>query len=602
MNTQLSRLRSFRPAACLVLFAGLAPIALADLPGALDRIPANAPIVVAMRDMEGTNAKFTKFMESVGFPVGEGDENPMAITQKMLGTAGLNGKGSAAFALIPGADGKVVMGDEGGEPTVVAIVPVSDFAAFVKAMGAEKADGVTTITFDNEKGYAKDLGGGYAALSPTAGLLEKFEGKAGASSEHAKALGKNGGSVADSSDMVIIANIPFLQDQLKAAADQMAMQAEQMAAMAGEQGAGLTQNAKIGKMVLNTFARDAQVGVLGFRFAEKGVSIDLGAQFKEGSEIAKFFAASGKASALLGKVPNLPFYFAGAMDMSAPGIKQIVKNLGTLQNEGKKPEEIQASMFMGNAEKVDGMAFVLGASNNAMMGGGLFVNTVMYTASKDPKAVMTSFADALKGANGQKSGPVTTTSTYKAEAAEVSGVKVDTWTSNMEFDPNDPMAAQAQMMSSMIFGQGMTGMNAGVDSGIVSVYSQNTPLMTSALEAAKSGKGALADDALLKEARANLPEDRTMEFYIGVKPLMDAAVGAMAMFGGGPEVTVPPQLSPIAAGGSANNGGVAFRMYVPSDVIKGISEVVKQMDAGEDEEIDEDADMKKPEGDKPPRF
>jgi hypothetical protein len=74
------------------------------------------------------------------------------------------------------------------------------------------------------------------------------------------------------------------------------------------------------------------------------------------------------------------------------------------------------------------------------------------------------------------------------------------------------------------------------------------------------------------------------------------------MFGGGPEVTVPPQLSPIAAGGSANNGGVAFRMYVPSDVIKGISEVVKQMDAGEDEEIDEDADMKKPEGDKPPRF
>ncbi|MCX5690267.1 MAG: hypothetical protein NTV94_10890 [Planctomycetota bacterium] len=364
MNMQLSRHRFSRPAACLALFAGLAPIALADLPGALDRIPANAPIVIALRDMEGTNAKFTKFMESVGFPVPEGEENPMAITKKMLGTAGLNGHGSAAFAIIPGADGKVVMGEDGGEPTVVAIVPVSDFAAFVKALGAEKADAVTTIKFDNEKGYAKDLGGGYAALSPTAGLLEKFEGKAGASAEHVKALGKNGGSVADSSDMVIIANIPFMQEQLKAAAAKMSEQAEQMAAMAGEQGEGITRNVKIGKMVLNTFARDAQVGVLGFKFAEKGVSVDLGAQFKEGSEIAKFFAASGKASALLGKVPNLPFYFAGAMDMSAPGIKQIMKNLGVLQNEGKKPEEITASTFMNATEKVNGMAFVLGASNN----------------------------------------------------------------------------------------------------------------------------------------------------------------------------------------------------------------------------------------------
>jgi hypothetical protein len=171
----------------------------------------------------------------------------------------------------------------------------------------------------------------------------------------------------------------------------------------------------------------------------------------------------------------------------------------------------------------------------------------------------------------------------------------------MEFDPNDPMAAQAQMMTSMIFGQGMNGMNATVDSGLISVYSQNTPLMNSAIEAAKSGKNALGDDALLKEARSHLPEDRTMEFYIGVKPLMDAAIGAMAMFGGGPEITVPAQLSPIAAGGTANNGGVTFRMFVPSDVIKGIAEVTKQMNAGEEDE-DMGGDDKKPAGDAPPRF
>lgn len=601
-------LRSFC-AASLVAVAGLCPLALADLPGALDRVPGNAAIVIGITNLEASSAQFEKLFTSIGIPMPDGDESTMEMGKKLLATPGLNKSGSLAMAIVADKAGKIVLREDGTEkPTAVVIVPVTDYAAFVKALGGEKSDGVMKIMVDGQDGFTKDLGGGYAALSMAPGLLETFEGKAGNKDAHAKLLGKNGSTVADGCDFLIIANVAQMQDELKAAATQLTDQAEQMSAMLpADQAKGMANNAKIGKMVMENFARDGSAGVLAFKFGEKGLSIDIGAQFKEGSEIAGFFAASGKASSFMSKVPNLPYYFAGAVDFSAPGIKKIVKNLAALTMETKTAEEKAAvgtlQQTMAAADSLNGGAIVLGASPSAMMGGGLFVNTVSYLSSNDAAGMVKSMGEATLASNGRKTGPVTTKATYKAGATEVNGVKVDTWSTSMEFDPNDPMSGQAQMMTGMIFGQGgLTGMNAVIDGGIVGVYSQNTPLMTTAIDAAKTGKNSLADDALLKDAQSSLPANRTIEGYIGVKPLMDAAIGFMSMMGGGPEIKVPDKMSPVALGGTTNDGGVAFRLFVPSDVIAGIANVMKQSNAAEEEEeVDMDGDEAKP-AEKAPRF
>lgn len=608
MNRLTSGRSPFRPAALLALFAGLSPVALADLPGVLDRVPANAPLVMTLRDPEQVTARFSKFIESMGVPMLAAEEGPIGQVKALLGKAGLDSKGSIAVAVLPGADGKVALGEGGdAEPTAVILLPVSDYAAFVKAMGGSKTDGVAAIKLDQTSAYTKDLGGGYAALTTVDGLLNGFEGKPGNAAAHAKAMGKNGEAVSEASDMVFIANIPLLQDQLKKMSSEMKSQAEQMAAMAGEQGGQVKTGVQFAGTVLDTFARDASVGVIGVGFGDKGVSIDIGAQFKEGSELAGVFAGSGNASGLLGKVPNIPFYFAGAIDASVPGVRTILKNVVKMQEALATPEQRAAmesgmNQLMDNAEKVDGYAFVMGASPAAVMGGGLFVNTVTFASTSDAKGLVTKSAEAMKKSSGVKMGPVTTTNTYKAEAAEISGVKVDSWTSSMEFDPNDPMAAQAQMMQGMIFGQGgLSGMTAAIDGGIVSIMSQNTPLMTNAIDAAKSGKNALGADPIVKDAGATLPKNRTMEAYIGVKPLMDAIVGAAAMFGGAPEIKMPAQMSPIALGASTDHGGVDLRIFVPSDVIKGVADVAKQFNAGD---MDDDMDEKNggDNGNKPPRF
>ena len=588
---RLTTCRMLLRPAFLAMIAGLSPAAMAELPGVLDRVPANAPLVMTLRNAEQTTERFTKFLESLSLPMMTADAGPVAQVKELLGSAGLDSKGSIAIAIVPGADGKVVLdSDADAEPTAVILLPVSDYAAFVKTMGGTKTDGIAAVKLEETPAYAKDIGGGYAALTTVDGLLNAFDGKPGNAASHARAMGANGDAISDASDMLFIANIPLLQEQLKEMTGEMKTQAEQMAAMAGEQGDQMMRGLQIASVFFDTFARDASVGVIGLGFGEKGVSIDIGAQFKQGSELAGMFSSDGNASGLLGKVPNIPFYFAAAVDTSSASIRKILKNLADMQKAAMPAGQQETlAQWMSNADMMDGYAAVMGASPAAMMGGGLLVNTVTFTASKDPAKMVAASAEALQKMNGVKSGPMTTTTSYKSAVAEVNGVKVDTWTSSMEFDPNDPMAAQAQMMQGMIFGQGgLTGMNAAVEGGMVGIFSQNTPLMTNALDAAISGKNTMGSDAIIKEVASNLPAGRTAEVFIGVKPLMEAIIGAAAMFGGGPEIKMPGQLSPVAIGAGTSGGGVDLRIFVPSDVIKGVADVAQQFNAGMEDDMDGD--------------
>jgi len=593
-------------AAMLCAFAGLNSLALADLPGAIDRVPSSAAVIIAMRDMEGANTKFNKFFESLGQPARNDDDSPMAVITKMLSVPGLNKSGSVAIAIIPGTDGKIVFGEKGEDDTTTAVIiaPVSDYAAFVKAMGADKVEGIASLKFDKKDGYAKDLGGGYAALTTISGLLDKFDGKAGMNAQHAKNMGKNGSRISDNADVILIANIPAMQEQIEEGGNKMKDQLEQMGAMVGQQGAGLTTVAKMAEGVVDGVLKDGQVGVLGFKFGETGVSIDLGAQFKEGSDFGKFFNSTGKSGALMSKIPNIPFFFAGAFDTSSPGVKQVVKNMAAANppappKEGEKAGPDVPSTFgalVKNIEKIDGTAFILGSSP---LIGGIFVNSLVYTATSDPKGFSAATAAALKEANGQSAGPAKTLTSYTEGVKEIDGVKVDTWSMKMEFAEQDQMS---MVVENVLGAEGLNAMTAQVDKGVVTVYSQNTPLMTKAIAAAKSGAGALGDNEALKDAQANLPANRTMELFIGVKQLMDAGMGFYSMMGGGADITVPAKISPIAMGATTSDSGFDLRLFFPNDTIKGIADVMKQAKVGGGGDDEEDAPQKKDEPGKSPRF
>lgn len=604
----------------LTVLAGTALLSLpawADVPGALDRVPTDAVMVFAIRDLDQFHARFTKLLKDLNVDPGAKGDDKFAMALSLVDTPGINRKGSAAMALMPDNKAKAAEANKAGEDAMeeepsegpgpmVMIIPVTDYAAFVKAFGGEAA-GANIVELTGPKDsdafsgpmFAKDIGGGYAAMGPMKDVVETFDGSAGRMAEHTRTLGIVGGRIADKADTVIVTNIAAVTPKVRDGFTQMKQKAEMVLTMAGDAAKGAEGMMKVADVAVENFLRDAQVGVMGLGLDDGGVWMDLGAQFKEGSETGKLFQGKGKAAALTGRLPDQPFLLSFALDTSLPGIKQMVKNLAkmTAPAPGTPLADAPNTMadFAKTIDTVNGYAMVLGTSPG-MMSGGLFANAAVYCSTNDPAAYTRVMKDSMTAINGKTIGGMTYKSTYEPGAATISGVKVDKWSSQMTIDPNAPTAMQAQQVQMMLFGAsgGPGGFVATVDKGVVMTMSQNTPLMTSALESAV-GKNSLGQNAELKGAAEKLPADRTLEAFIGVRAIIDMVSG----FVPGLAEKAPAKIPPIAIGAVTSDSGTHLRIYVPTEVIATVASFSKGM--GADEPAEDEMEPPAEDG-KPPRF
>jgi hypothetical protein len=393
-------------------------------------------------------------------------------------------------------------------------------------------------------------------------------------------MGATGKAVAEANDAFILTNTQTLGPKMKEGVDGFKQQLEMMAAMAGG-GANAAGFEMIGAL-MDGFVRDSSAGVMGFKADEAGVHLDLGAQFKEGSSFAGYFNSKGKASALTGTLPNQPFLVALAVDASSPGLKQIARNM--LEVSRKDPEA--AKMLSGlnpleSIDKIDGMSFCMGQTPALM--GGLFLNTSLYCKTSDSAGYIKTMKDGFGSMNGKTFQGVTYQTGFESGGAKVGEMTVDTWTMKMSADPNSPEGAQMAPAMTMMFGPGgLGGYVAKTDGGVVVTYSKSADLMTKCLEAAKSGNG-LTADAGVKAVSAQLPPDRAVEAYIGVKSILETAIGFMGMMGGAPSnFEVPADLPPVGIGLTGVGGGARMGVFVPTKVLSTIQALTKSVNGGDE--------------------
>ena len=392
-------------AGLLMALAGLNPV-LADVPGVMDRVPANAAMIVTVRDMEQFRSRAEDMAKTLKAPLDSEDEhNPLAMTKKLLAAEGLDKHGSLAITFMPGADGNVDFEMEGGP--LVMVVPVTDFAAFAKGLGAADTKGIAAIKFNDEDMFAKDLGGGFAAVSQHKEMVEAFDGKAGNLAKHKTNLGKAGMQIADKSDLMVVASVAGLKPQLEAG---IAGMKEQMKMVGGMAAQGAEQAQAMADFVSNaadSFVRDGQVGIVGLGLGDAGVSIDFGgSSTRKAHRPRRSSPSAGNATKILARLPNQPFLFAFAMDLSGPGIKQIIKDANAAAGKAADKADPMAGLnsfatLSKSIEKVDGTATVMGANQAGLMG--LFANTATFVATSDPAGYIKAARDMLKQMSGKRS-------------------------------------------------------------------------------------------------------------------------------------------------------------------------------------------------------
>lgn len=562
--------RISRNALCMGISLTTALSAMAGLPGAIDRVPGDAIAVISIRNISELKSDLDTLGNALPALKDALSQGPI---QMIMGIPGMNTSGSVAAVFVG-----ETLDMESQTPPMVVIVPVTDADAFMKGLNATKSGNLYTADLDGSPTYFKDLSGGYVAMSPREDLITSFEGKPGNLAAHTKRVGKTAASVADTADILMFADMAKLKPLIDQGMMGMKQNMEMVAAMAGPQADQMNQSMAMIEGFVNMLTTQGDIGLFATTLTASGISMDMGAQFKEGSDGFKAMQAKGDSLGIMKKLPNIPYLFAYSIDTSSPAMKKILSGLGEMQGGGAGMLPID---FKAMTSSLDGTAMILGTSP-ALMGGGLFANSVLYHHSKNPAALMSLTKDAMGAMNDTSSNGMKITTSYQAGSTTVGGTPVDSWGMRMAVDPNDPnaMAAQQSMQAMMmIYGANMgpSGYIAAGKTGVVQTMSRNTMLLEKSLQVAESGDG-LGSDRVLGSVAKMLPADRTMEAYVGVGEIIKTVGGLMAMFGMPAEFTVPENLAPVGMAMTSSDGAGRFTFHIPTAVITTIADIQKQFE------------------------
>jgi len=136
----------------------------------LKQLPANTLVVIKMNNPEGISKKLADWSQKLGlanFDPAFGD--PLGALKKQLNIKdGLDGKGEVLVGIYEPPQPT-------DEPLIVALLPVSDYKAFIANLANLKTEGeVSSFTLpDEQEPFYSANWGNFAAITPTKDLLGK---------------------------------------------------------------------------------------------------------------------------------------------------------------------------------------------------------------------------------------------------------------------------------------------------------------------------------------------------------------------------------------------------------------------------------------------
>jgi hypothetical protein len=556
---------------CLTLLAGLATTAAHAAPPALDHVPQGAVMVAAVDNVGELGARLQALIERLGM---DDAAQQVSMATMTIGGFGVKPEGSAAIVVMDG-DLEAL---ESGQGPIALIAEFTDYNAFISNFGGDPEADVAEFSMQGSPAFARDLGGGWVALGPDRATIEGIEAGGGDADALGRWAGAIGRDIADESNLVVMFDFqamkPMLEEGMQGIEDGLA-EAE---AMGGAQGA---MGADIARGFVDSFMRDARVGVIGMHIDDSGVAIDMAAQFQDGSDLAGYFQDEGNASGLMGRLPKVPVLFAAAFDSSHAGVQKVIAQLGELRE--RMLPDAPPNQLMEMLSSADGGAVVIGNSP-ALLSGGIFSNSALYLATDQPARVMEANEDALAASDGLEQPGMTMQTAYNHNALTVAGAEVDSWSISMELDPDSPMAQQMSMGLMGLFGPtgGPSGYMAEIDGGVVGTLSQNRRLLETAINAARAGNG-LSEGEEIGQAAANLRDGNIAELYIGVGNILSTVTSVMGMMGMDMDVDIPQDIGAVPLAIGSMDGGVRIRTFLPTDVIVTVSELsayFQQMQGG----------------------
>lgn len=551
--------------------------AIAGTPAALDRVPSDAPVVFGINNVRS----FLADVDHINLMMGDQANAEMMMGIMMIrGMEGLNLDGSAAMVVHPDMDDD----DDIDSETVIAIVPVADFAALTH--GREAVNGLVKYPLpDSKDGYFRDIGDGFALFGDDADALKAFDASKGRMKANEALIGKAGQGIANDSDIFMYVNLAHMDQAIDQAREGMQEQRDMVGMMGGEQAqAGVDAFASM----FESIVEDGQAFTTGINFdPTKGIAFDLGIQFKPMTQAASYLNnEGGNANQYLNHIPASEYFVAASMDFSGKGMQQLMQDF---MNEAEKQDTagmLEGFNMLALAKNAKGGAQILGASNPMGMTG-LLTNLYAYYESADNDAMINSMAQIYSSADNVDVEGISIDASFDEKGTDIEGTKAHAYNMRFSMDQQGMGAGgmggmmNPQMMMQMMFGPnlGPAGYIAEAGDGVVQTHSTDKFALARAVQAAK-GKNALGSIELVQQSASMLQDNTVFEMYLGADHTLNTVGPMLMMFGVVPEFEQLAPHAPIAMGFTADGGGATMRTWVPMQVLGTVMELIPQDQMG----------------------
>jgi hypothetical protein len=562
---------------CVLLLAG--PMARAQ---ALRHLPADALVVIKVNKPQEVNRKLAAMFARLGVDkMNPALADPLTALKDALGVKeGFDGNGEIAIGIYKPAEG-------GGDPLVVAVLPVTDYGAFLKNMGEAKKDGeLDAFKFqgDNTDFFSANYEK-YAVITPSKELLAKKP-------EGITVQGLAGKQL-DANDVVAWANGPALArlalPALKEARPQIIADLERnLAGMPNPKfvpviKALVNQGLNGAEHILN----EGQGATLGVNLSDKGINTTVVAEFTADGYIGKTVAAGKNTEESL--IKGLPgnrkyFAFGGVVQNSDAAGKLIDDILGPVSQElavvGDDAKVFNALIEAVKAQMTSIEGYSLGYIKPANAQAGLMQAAATFRGdarkiAEAQKQYMQAYVDVMKLMPQNQM-----TIEVKPAAKTVDGVALDQMVMKMNLDPGDPAQQMAKPFIDMIYGP--NGLNTYLgpvdDKTLVMSMGGDEQLLADTIAAAKAGDDPLSGLPHVAAVSAELPKSRAMVFYIALDNLIGTGLDVARNFGvpvG--NIRMPENLSPIGMTIGTEASAVRMDTHIPLDLVEKLMSIGFQM-------------------------
>jgi hypothetical protein len=550
-----------------------------------EQVPADSAGVVKIKSLESLNTKVAKMAKTFGLDEISPDfKDPLASAlEKGHMTKGIDKSGDAALAIFA-PDKK---GEGADEPQALALIPVSDYKAFVGNFEPADGggDGVTAVKDPNNPSATMYIAehGKYAAMSDKKELLARKVGLklTGAARKES-----------DAKDVIVYVNIPAVRAKVLPELKAHRQEALDQVKQGLESNAQLKQFAPVAGVVVNqcldfaqNFMQDAQAVVFSLNLTDEGLAGGGLVEFSEGSEMGKTVAQLKPGSTpLLAGLPDRKYFAFGGASMdpavtskiASQFLDPIIKELKS--SGGDTGKQIADAVEAG---KNAASSATHSASGYVVPTGALGQESIIQAVSVvngDAKKLNESYKTLLAATTKlmsmapKENNPVKAKFELTPNAKTIDGVKLDAFTMKMELDENDPQAAQAQQMMAMIYGpNGMGGVIGEVnDRTLIITQGATDKLIAETIASARDDKDVLSDTPGVKAVSAQLPDRRVLEYYVALDNIVTSAVKYAQGFGLQVKLKLPQNLPPL--GVSASTDGPAARMdvFVPAQTVQSL--------------------------------